>query len=195
MMRNGKVTYMAQLALLLAILLVMAFTPLGYLRIGPLSVTFLVIPVVIGSVVLGVKAGAFLGLAFGITSFAQCFGMDAFGTALFGINPFYTAAFCLIPRVLVGVVAWLVFKALEGKKLACYAAAASGSLTNSVLVLGSIIVLFGDTDYIKAFGNNVFEILMTLGMVNAVVEVLVCTVVGGLLGNACLAYFGRKARK
>ena len=42
-MKNGKVTYMAQLSLLLAILLVMAFTPLGYLHIGPLSVTFLVI--------------------------------------------------------------------------------------------------------------------------------------------------------
>ncbi len=194
-MKNGKVTYMAQLSLLLAILLVMAFTPLGYLHIGPLSVTFLVIPVVIGSLVLGLKAGAVLGLAFGITSLAQCFGLDPFGTALFGINPLYTVVFCLIPRVLVGVMAYLVFKMLEGKKLACYAASAAGSLTNSVLVLGSIILLFGETDYIKAFGNNVFEILMTLGMVNAVVEVVVCAVVGGLLGNACLAFFGRKANK
>ena len=194
-MRQGKVTRMAQLALLLAILLVMAFTPLGYLHIGPLSVTFLVIPVVMGSVVLGVQAGALLGLAFGITSLAQCFGLDAFGTALFGINPFYTSFFCLVPRVLVGVAAWLVFRILEGRKLASYAASMAGSLTNSVLVLGSIILLFGKTDYIRAFGGNVFEILMTLGLVNALVEVLVCTVVGGLLGNACLAFFGRKAHK
>ncbi len=193
-MRKSNITRMAQLALLLAILLVMAFTPLGYLHIGPLSVTFLVIPVVIGAVILGGRAGASLGLAFGITSFAQCFGLDPFGTALFGINPFYTAFFCLIPRVLVGVMAWLVFKALEGKKIACYAASMVGSLTNSVLVLGSIILFFGNSDYIRAFGDNVFEILMALGLVNAAVEVVVCTVVGGLLGNACLSFFGRKAK-
>ncbi len=194
-MKQGKITYMAQLALLLAILLVMAFTPLGYLNIGPLSVTFLVIPVVIGSVILGLKAGAFLGFAFGVTSFAQCFGISPFGTALMGINPLYTALICLVPRVLVGVLAWAIYRVMRGEKAACYAASMVGSLTNSALFLGGVLLFFGNTDYIRAFGGNAFEILMTLGLINAVVEVLVCSVVGGLLGNACLAYFGKKAQK
>lgn len=194
-MRNGKISRMAQLALLLAILLIMAFTPLGYLNIGPLSVTFLVIPVVVGAVVLGCKAGLVLGLAFGLTSFAQCFGFSTFGVALMGIDPLATAVICILPRVLVGLLSWLVFRALEGKRLACYAASAVGSLTNSVLFLGGVVLFFGSTEYLRAFGSNVFEILMALGIVNAVVEVLVCTVVGGLLGNACLAYFGRRAQK
>lgn len=194
-MRNGKISRMAQLALLLAILLIMAFTPLGYLNIGPLSVTFLVIPVVVGAVVLGCRAGLVLGLAFGLTSFAQCFGISAFGVALMGIDPLATAVICILPRVLVGLFSWLVFRALEGKRLACYAASAVGSLTNSALFLGGIVLFFGSTEYLRAFGSSVFEILMALGVVNAVVEVLVCTVVGGLLGNACLAFFGRRAQK
>lgn len=194
-MRNSKISRLAQLALLLAILLVMAFTPLGYLNIGPLSVTFLVIPVVVGAVVLGSRAGLVLGLAFGLTSFAQCFGISAFGVALMGIHPLYTVLICIVPRVLVGLFSCLVFRAMQGRKVACYAASAVGSLTNSALFLGGVVVFFGNTEYLRAFGSNVLEILLALGAVNAVVEVLVCTVVGGLLGNACLTYFGRKAKK
>lgn len=193
-MKNGKIGRMAQLALLLAVLLVMTFTPLGYLNIGPLSVTFLVIPVVVGAVVLGGRAGVVLGLAFGLTSFAQCFGISAFGVALMGISPVCTALTCIVPRVLVGAFSRAVFRALEGRKIACYAASAVGSLTNSALFLGGVVVFFGNTAYLRAFGDSVLEILLALGLVNAAVEVLVCTAVGGALGNACLAYFGRRAR-
>ena len=48
-----KLVYLVQLALLTAIIVVMAFTPLGYLKIGLLSITFLTIPVIIGAVAMG----------------------------------------------------------------------------------------------------------------------------------------------
>ena len=70
------------LALLTGLLVLMAFTPIGYLNIGPLSITFNMIPVAIGAVALGPTGSAVLGLVFGITSFAQCFGISAFGTVL-----------------------------------------------------------------------------------------------------------------
>ena len=59
---------MAETALLTAIVILMAFTPLGYLRIGITQITFIVVPVAVGAVLLGPKAGAFLGLVFGISS-------------------------------------------------------------------------------------------------------------------------------
>lgn len=40
---------MVQLAVLIAIMLILAFTPLGYLRIGPLAISLMTIPVVIGA--------------------------------------------------------------------------------------------------------------------------------------------------
>ena len=57
MKQNKKLRQMVQLAVLTAILLVMAFTPLGYLKIGPLSITFLTLPVAVASVVLGPGRG------------------------------------------------------------------------------------------------------------------------------------------
>ena len=53
--------------------LVMAFTPLGYFQTMGLSITFLTVPVAVGAIILGPKGGAICGLAFGITSFMQCF--------------------------------------------------------------------------------------------------------------------------
>ena len=64
--RIGK---MVRLAILIAILLLMAFTPLGYIRFGGLEITFLTVPVIIGAIILGPVEGAILGGVFGLTSF------------------------------------------------------------------------------------------------------------------------------
>ena len=80
---------MVQLAVLIAIMLILAFTPLGYLRIGPLAISLMTIPVVIGAMILGPAGGAVLGLVFGLKSFYQCFEGDPFGEALVEMNTFF----------------------------------------------------------------------------------------------------------
>ena len=77
-MENNKkmnTIYMVEMALLIAIILIMAFTPLGYIRTFGLEITLIVVPVAVGAVTLGPTAGAVLGAVFGITSFVQCFGI------------------------------------------------------------------------------------------------------------------------
>lgn len=79
-MKNNNRFTTAQLTLLglmAAILLLMAYTPLGYLNIGPLAISFNVIPVAISAVVLGPVGGAVAGAIFGLTSFLQCIGVGA----------------------------------------------------------------------------------------------------------------------
>ena len=86
------------LGLMAAVLLLMAYTPLGYLNIGPLAITFNVIPVAISAIVLGPAGGAAAGAIFGLTSFLQCIGVggtSAMGAMLFGINP----VFCLSSEI------------------------------------------------------------------------------------------------
>ena len=61
--------YMVELALMIAIVFLMSFTPLGYIRTPGLSVTLLTVPVAVGAVILGPAGGAICGLAFGVTSF------------------------------------------------------------------------------------------------------------------------------
>ena len=100
--RKAKTLFLAQNAVLAAIVVLMAFTPIGYLRLGAVETTFIMIPVAVGAIALGEKSGAFLGLVFGISSFIQCFGISPFGAALLQINPIFTFIMCLVPRILMG---------------------------------------------------------------------------------------------
>lgn len=109
---SAKTGRMVQLAILTAIILLMAFTPIGYLHFGIIEITLIMIPVIIGAIVLGPGAGAFLGGMFGLTSFIQCFGMSAFGAALLSIQPVLTFLVCMIPRILMGWLCGLIFKGL-----------------------------------------------------------------------------------
>lgn len=59
---------MVQMAILIAIMIILAFTPLGYLKFGLIEITLMVIPVAVGAIVLGPLCGAILGGVFGITS-------------------------------------------------------------------------------------------------------------------------------
>ena len=71
MKNRTNVRWLTQLALLVAILLVLNYTPLGYLQIGPLSASLLTVPVAIGAMTMNPMAGAILGGVFGATSFIQ----------------------------------------------------------------------------------------------------------------------------
>ena len=67
-MKTKKTQYMAIMSMFLAIQILLTVTPLGYLPIGPINATTMHIPVIIAGIALGKKAGAELGLVFGITS-------------------------------------------------------------------------------------------------------------------------------
>ena len=194
MSKIPNVKTLVQLALLTAIELVMAFTPLGYLKIGPVSITFMAIPVAVGAIVLGPLSGAFLGLVFGLTSFSQCFGADTFGTTLLGINAFSTAFMCLVPRILMGLFAGLIFGGLKkttlGETGGALLSSLACSIINTVLFVGSLIVLFGNTEYIKGFGDSVIAVIMALVSINTVIEAIACTIIGGAVSKAVIKYRG-----
>ena len=67
--KRSSTLYMVELAMMIAIILLMSFTPLGYLRTPGLSITLLTIPVAVGAIILGPKGGAVCGFTFGATSF------------------------------------------------------------------------------------------------------------------------------
>ena len=90
MNKQSKTMRLTLMGLFAAVLLLMAYTPLGYLNIGPLAITFNVIPVALAAITLGPVGGAAMGAVFGLTSFLQCIGVggtSAMGAMLFGINP------------------------------------------------------------------------------------------------------------
>ncbi len=187
-MENSKKTntlWMVQTAILSAIVLLMAFTPLGFLRAGPIEITFLTIPVVVAAVLVGPASGAVVGLVFGVSSFATAFS-SPFGMALLAISPFYTFILTIVPRILVGWLTGLIFRALyrpEREKNMAYTVAAtiaslSGALLNTVLFVGSLFLLFGNSEYLRSFGETTLDILAVLITVNAAVEAVATMVLG-----------------
>ncbi len=182
-----KIYKLTLTAMLTALIFVMAFTPLGYLKIGAVSITFITIPVVIGAIVGGPSVGTVLGLMFGATSFIQCFGTDAFGMALLGESPVYTAIMCFVPRILMGFFCGLIYKAFSKKnylKAGTAVTSFCGGFINTVLFVGFLILLFYNTPAVQALGTSVIAVITTLVTANAVIEWIACTVIGSAVSIA-----------
>lgn len=188
-MKNKHLLAMVKLAMLVALLMIFCFTPIGFLKIGIVEITFNMIPVVIGAIVIGPAAGAFLGALFGAASFWQCFGQSTFGTLLFGVNPFFTVLICFVPRILAGLLPGLIFRAMTKKKdniAAYFVSAAVGSLTNTVLFVGGFCLLFKDTMLGMASDNRLSPLafIATAFLLNAAVELVANTAIVAAVSKA-----------
>ncbi len=179
-------------ALLTAIVLLMGFTPIGYLRTGVLSITFLSVPVIVGAMLLGVGGGAVLGAVFGLTSFIQALMGDFFGATLLSINPLYTAILCFVPRILAGIGCALSFNALKGKARYVLSSLCA-PLLNTVLFTVTLVLLFGKSDYIVNMraGKNLLSFFAAFVGINGLIEAVVCTIVGSAVGAAIFKYAKR----
>ena len=190
-MKKQRIFNLVAISLLIAIVALMSFTPVGYLKIGVVSITFLTIPVIVGAASLGVWASTLLGLAFGVTSFIQCFGMDAFGTMLFSISPVKTAIMCIVPRTLMGLICGLIYLALsktkqDEKPLQYICTSLSAPLFNTLLFVPTLVVFFYNTEYIQGISKSlgaksVLTFIVALVGVNGLIELAVCTVLGTLI--------------
>ena len=179
---------LTQLALLAALLLVMNFTPLGYLQVGPLSMSLMSIPVAIGAMLMGPVDGAILGGVFGATSFLQAVqGTSAMGAALFAYSPVGSFVVCFVARVLVGICCGLVYqgmrKILPGKEKVCAAVGGfSAAFLNTVFFMGFLVLLFYGSPYVQglveALGvSNPLAFVVAVVGVQAIVEWAACCVV------------------
>ena len=186
--RRRKTLALAQNAILTALIVLMAFTPIGYLPLGPVKMTFIMVPVAVGAITLGEKSGAFLGLVFGITSFIQCFGLDLFGTTLFGINPVYTFIMCIVPRVLMGYLCGVIYKfiARKKRKLALVIASFFAPVLNTFFFMSLLMIFFGESDYIMGIRNGaeLLPFLVAFVGLNGVMEIVTTTVVAPPVASA-----------
>ena len=190
MKNKNRTLKLTQSAILIAILLLMAFTPIGYLKVGIFSIALITIPVVIGAMTVGPMCGLILGTTFGITSFVQCFGMDPFGTTLFGINPFLTFLMCIPTRMLMGYLTGVIFRALyridRTKTVSFFIGGLIGALLNTLFFMTVFTLGFFHTDYVQglAGGKTLIAFFVASIGINGVVEMLTCSVIGGGVSKA-----------
>lgn len=207
---SGKTVSMVQLALFAAIIFILALVPgLGYIPLGFINATTVHIPVIIGSVLMGPKKGAFLGFVFGLTSLINN-TVNPNATS-FVFSPFYAGsmgeihggikslAICFVPRILVGVVPFFVYafvrKLLKNRKgslaVSLSVAGVFGSLTNTLLVMHLIYLLFAG-DYAAARGISVdalYMVILTIIGANGVPEAIVAAV---LVVGICRVFFNSR---
>lgn len=187
-----KTRELVLLGLLTAILLLMSYTPLGYLNIGPLAISFNVIPVAIAAVTLGPVGGAVVGAVFGLTSFFQCIGIggtSAMGVILFDINPVLAFIQRFVPRLLDGFLLGFIFKGVRKVSNTYVSCAVTGffsAFLNTVFFMSALVILFGNTEYMQTAmgGKNVFAYICTAVGINAVWEMIASTIITGAVGAA-----------
>lgn len=181
-------------ALFSAIIIIMAFTPLGYIPLGVINATIIQIPVIIGSLFCGPKQGMFLGFLFGFTSFLKNTFMPAtlsafvfspvLAAGMFGAKGIvYSTFICFVPRILVGVLPYFVYKGIKKfskwKMLNLVVTGVVGAFTNTLLVMGAIYVLYKDA-YAVAQGIDPTAVLGVIGGiigVNGVIEAVLSGVI------------------
>ena len=194
MKTSNKTRQLTILGLLTGILLLMAYTPLGYLNIGPLAISFNVIPVALAAITLGPAGGAAAGAVFGLTSFLQCIGVggvSAMGVVLFGINPVLAFIQRFIPRLLDGLLLGYIFRGVKKASNArggCFVTGFFSAFLNTLFFMTALVVLFGNTEYMQGLigGKNIILFVCSFVGINAVCEMVSSTIITGAVGFALL---------
>lgn len=177
-MRNNQTYKIVLTAILSALVVVFAFIPI---KIGIVEITLTIIPIAIGSIVLGPTCGLILGAVFGLTSFAQCFGYSPFGVELLSISWWKTFIMCVPTRILAGVLPALIHQGIakikNGELAADIVACILVPLFNTIFFTFTLVLLFYKTEYIQGFVStlnapNPFIFIILFVGINGLIELL-----------------------
>ena len=197
--------WMVSVALMAAIIIVLANTPLGIIQLPIIKATTVHIPVIIGAVLLGPAAGAILGCVFGICSLVSntmaptllSFAFSPFmsTTGLTGVvKALWISIGC---RIMIGVVAgwlWILLKKFNvNQTIALVVTGFAGSMTNTIFVMGSIYILFAQ-QYAQAKEvaiTAVWGLIMGTVTASGIPEAVAAAVLVLALGKVLLKFMKR----
>ena len=177
------------LGLLAAIVLIMSTTPLGTLPIGPLSITLNMIPIAIAAIAVGPIGGLIIGFVFGMFSFLQAIGMimpSGLGMLTFSVSPFLTFVQRVGSRALVGFLLGLIFKGtkkMTNSATGFFVTGFFAAVLNFIFFMGLLGLCFsGNADVAEMWaGKTVMAYLIATFMSNTIFEILVTTILTGVI--------------
>ena len=183
--RNQKILRMVEMAMLIALVVVLQILSTMLPKIGgTVAITLTLVPIVVGGILLGKRAGAILGFAFSVIVVIMCvLGLDPGGNILWTANPPITALLCILKGVAAGFFPALIYKALIGKNeevgaarkfFSTLAAAVVAPVANTSLFVVGMFVFFKDTLYAWAGGSDIVSyVIIGLAGVNFLVELAI----------------------
>lgn len=203
--RKKDTRWMVSVALMAAVVVLLANTPLGMIQLPIIKATTVHIPVIIGAIILGPMAGAVLGGIFGICSLIS--NTIAPTLLSFAFSPFLAADLPGIfkavwisvgCRILIGIVCGWLWIGLKKLKVNAWAALPLtgfvGAMVNTVTVMGSIYLLLA-REYALAQNVKVTAVWgLIMGTVTAsgIPEAIAAAILVTALGKALLSFFQKQ---
>ncbi len=207
-LNKNRIVKMVELALLVALVFVLQMLG-SFIKIGPLPMSFVLVPVVVGAFLLGWREGAFLGFVFGvITMIMGIIGVDAFSFMLWQASPFWFVVVCLVKATLAGLGSGLVYKGLNkllGEKyvlVSTVIASISAPIINTGIFVIGMLIFFFDTmaglpalfpDAFGQFGGAIEVVFLGLAGLNFIGEFIVNLVVSPAIVRI-VAVVGKKLK-
>lgn len=195
--------WMVSVALMAAIVIVLANTPLGMIQLPIIKATTVHIPVIIGAILLGPSAGAILGFVFGVCSLIS--NTMAPTLLSFAFSPFMSTTGILGAckaiwvsvgcRIFIGIAAgwlWMLFKKMKvNQTIALSLVGFLGSMVNTIMVMGSIYFLFAQqyADAKEVALSAVWGLIMGTITASGIPEAIAAAVLVLALGNVLLKVF------
>lgn len=201
--------YMATLAMLCGVLMVMGMTGIGFIPLPVIKATTMHIPVILGAILLGPSAGAVLGGIFGLCSVWA--NTTSPGLLSFAFSPFMTTEglpgvvkslwIAMGCRILFGVAAGLLWKIakklLKQDYIALPVTAAVSTILHTVFVMGSIYLLLAH-QYAAAKNvaiSAVFGLIMGTVTASGIPEAVIAAVMVTVIGKALLNLMARMRKR
>ncbi|MBQ7867132.1 MAG: ECF transporter S component [Clostridia bacterium] len=211
--QSERIRKMVLASMLSAITAVLTFTPIGMIPLPPPlpSATMVHIPVLLAALAEGPVVGLIVGLVFGLCSCIRAWETGMVGLTLFFRNPVIS----VLPRLIVplaAVAVWMLWqKAVKQNavtdKIGAAVASVIGTVVNTVLCLGLIVVIYGadltiminemisagsaDATYLNNAGA---WLVAVVGLPNGIAESIVAAIIVPIIKTAVDAV-SRRSRK
>lgn len=199
--RSSQISFITTLSILIAIQIIIALTPLGSIpAFGPIIMTTAHIPVIISAMVLGLRGGIISGAIYGLLSFLV-WTFRPVSPVAFLFTPFYSVGeirgnllslvICFVPRILIGVITFLVIKVIlkkyKNKFVKNFFGAFASNIICSFILLSFVYMFFGQS-YSEVLGvqyKYIIFVIMSTFLFNAIPE----SVLGGFVAYGIAKIF------
>lgn len=150
----------------------------SYFRIGTISLSFVLVPIVIGGIMTGVIGGMILGFIFGVITLVMgIVGADQFTFILFSDHPFLTILTCVIKGSAAGFMSGFVYKLLKDKNLtlSTFAASAVAPIVNTGLFIVGAFCMADtlNSNFVAENSNVVYFIFIGCAGINFLIELAI----------------------
>lgn len=189
-MQRRKAYRIAILGILMAIIFVQSLVPfLGFIPTGFINITIIHITVIVAAIVLGPKYGSIVGLVWGLGTMIRAFTSP---TSIIDTMVFTNPIVAILPRIIVGVVAGYVYiglkKHFKNRLISMGIAAAAGSITNTVLVLSLMRVMYASV-LSQAYATQtdlLNKLLLIIVGTNGVPEMIAAIIIAPAISTSIL---------